>query len=86
MIELRSISKFYGAKAALDDLSFQISEGETVGILGLNGAGKSTALKILSGLLLPSSGEVFVGNYSVSEAANEVRKLIKKNSIGFYFF
>jgi len=56
MIVVDHVSKSYGAHRALHDVSFRIERGEIVGFLGLNGAGKSTMLKILSGLLLPSSG------------------------------
>lgn len=76
MIEVRSISKFYGAKKAVDSLSFTIQEGETVGLLGLNGAGKSTILKILGSFLLPSQGEAIIGGSSVLTDPDAVRRLI----------
>lgn len=60
MIEAADIYKHYGARAALDGVSFQIAPGEVVGFLGLNGAGKTTMLKVLCGLLLPSAGQVRV--------------------------
>jgi ABC-2 type transport system ATP-binding protein len=61
---LRSVLKRrYETVKAVDDLSFQIADGERVGFLGPNGAGKTTTLKVLSGLLHPTSGEVRVGSY-----------------------
>src|SRR5262245_52939991 len=61
---LRSVLKRrYETVKAVDDLSFQIAEGERVGFLGPNGAGKTTTLKVLAGLLHPTSGEVHVGSY-----------------------
>jgi ABC-2 type transport system ATP-binding protein len=60
MIEAQDIHKHYGARAALDGVSFSIQPGEVVGFLGLNGAGKTTMLKVLCGLLLPSAGHIRV--------------------------
>lgn len=60
MIEAEGVRKFYGRRAALDGVSFRIARGEVVGFLGLNGAGKTTMLRILCGLLLPSAGRVVV--------------------------
>lgn len=60
MIEVANLTRFYGEFAALQDVSFKVAEGEIIGLLGLNGAGKSTTLKILSGLIPPSSGTVLI--------------------------
>jgi ABC-2 type transport system ATP-binding protein len=76
MIEVRSVSKFFGSKKAVRDLSFKIHEGEIVGLLGLNGAGKSTVLKILGCFLDPSMGDALVGGFSVTEDPQSVRRLI----------
>ncbi|MCX6129030.1 MAG: ABC transporter ATP-binding protein [Proteobacteria bacterium] len=76
MIEVRSISKFYGNKRAVENLSFKIQDGEIVGLLGLNGAGKSTILKILGCFLVPSHGDAFIGGHSVIESPDEVRRMI----------
>lgn len=59
------ISKFYGAQKALDNVSFEVQQGEIVGLLGPNGAGKSSLMKILTGYMLPSDGEVSVAGDSV---------------------
>lgn len=76
MIKVQNISKFYAGKRAVDDLSFSIQEGEIVGLLGLNGAGKSTILKILGCFLLPSHGEATVGGCSVLTQPEQVRRMI----------
>src|ERR1019366_7330702 len=62
LLELDNITAAYGKVAALDGLSFHIDEGEIVALLGANGAGKSTTLRVISGLLKPRSGTVrFLG-------------------------
>lgn len=76
LIEVRGLSKFYGLHAAVRDVSFKINEGEIIGLLGLNGAGKSTILKILGTFLLPSAGTVTMNGHSVEEEADHVRELI----------
>ena len=58
MIQVEQLSKYYGARAAIRNLSFRIEAGEVVGFLGLNGAGKTTTLRILGCVLLPTSGTV----------------------------
>ncbi|MEQ1503728.1 MAG: ABC transporter ATP-binding protein [Myxococcota bacterium] len=60
MIQVRNLTRYYGEFAALRDVSFDLKEGEIVGLLGLNGAGKSTTLKVLAGLLAPSIGSVVI--------------------------
>ncbi|MBX2803915.1 MAG: ABC transporter ATP-binding protein [Myxococcales bacterium] len=67
MIEVRDLTRFYGEFAALQDVSFELNEGEIIGLLGLNGAGKSTCLKILAGLLAPSSGTVRIDEMDLLE-------------------
>jgi ABC-2 type transport system ATP-binding protein len=67
---------------ALDDVSISIQEGEIFGLLGPNGAGKTTLIKILTTLLLPTSGEAYVKGMSVVKEANKVRKIINLVSGG----
>ncbi len=76
MIVVDSVSKYYGDNAAVRDLDFTIEQGECVGFLGLNGAGKSTTLRLLSCLLLPTSGRITVRGFDAEEQPHEIRKLI----------
>jgi ABC-2 type transport system ATP-binding protein len=76
MIVVDQVSKYYGAQRAVADLSFEIAAGECVGFLGLNGAGKSTTLRLLACLSLPTSGTIRVRGLDVVEQPHEIRKLI----------
>lgn len=78
MIEVRGLAKYYGGQPAIESLDFNIARGEIVGLLGLNGAGKSTVLKILGAFLVPSSGFAAVAGFSVDTDPQGVR-----HSIGF---
>jgi ABC-2 type transport system ATP-binding protein len=75
-IEVDSLTKKFGDFKAVDDISFQVEEGEIFGFLGPNGAGKSTTMMILTTLLKPTSGSVFVGGYDVMLNAKKVREKI----------
>jgi ABC-2 type transport system ATP-binding protein len=76
MIRAKNLSKYYGGKRALGPVSFEINDGETVGFLGRNGAGKTTALRILACDLRPSGGTIEVGGVDVIGDPHEVRKRI----------
>lgn len=76
MITVDNLSKYYGGARALGPVSFEIENGECVGFLGLNGAGKTTALRVLACDLRPSSGTVSVGGLDVLSNPHEVRKRI----------
>lgn len=73
MIEAHKLSKYYGERAAIRDLTFSIASGEVVGLLGLNGAGKTTTLRTLACLLLPTSGSVRVDGVEVTEDPYTIR-------------
>ena len=75
-IEVDSLTKEFGDFKAVDNISFQVEEGEIFGFLGPNGAGKSTTMMILTTLLKPTSGSVFVGGYDVMLNAKRVREKI----------
>lgn len=75
-IQVKEVSKLYGKQKALDNLSFEISDTEVVGLLGPNGAGKSTMMKIITGFLPQSSGDVLVNGLNVIEHSLEIRKQI----------
>ncbi|PYQ34177.1 MAG: ABC transporter [Acidobacteria bacterium] len=66
MIEIRHLTKRYGAFTAVDDISLTVSRGEIYGFLGPNGAGKTTTIRILAGLSLPTSGEVLIDGIDIS--------------------
>lgn len=76
MIEAQGLTRYYGDFPALRDATFSIQRGEIVGFLGLNGAGKSTVLKILAGLLLPSAGSVTVDGVDASVQPDVLRQKI----------
>ncbi|NOY25774.1 MAG: ABC transporter ATP-binding protein [Oligoflexia bacterium] len=76
MIEVHNLSRYYGTFCALKEISFSIANGEVVGFLGRNGAGKSTTLKVLAGLLAPSAGTVKIDNVDMTEAPTGFRKRI----------
>ncbi len=76
MIEVEGLTRYYGNFAAVQDASFSIGAKEIVGFLGLNGAGKSTILKVLAGLLMPSAGAVKVGGIDAVESPDALRTKI----------
>ena len=76
MIEVKNLTKRYGANVALDNVSFSVEEGEILGFLGPNGAGKSTTMNIVTGYLSSTEGTVAVGGYDILENPNEAKKLI----------
>ncbi|MDR0712245.1 MAG: gliding motility-associated ABC transporter ATP-binding subunit GldA [Prevotellaceae bacterium] len=75
-IKVADVSKFYGAQAALDHVSFDVERGQVVGLLGPNGAGKSTMMKILAGFIPPSSGEAFVGGFNVAKQPLQAKRVV----------
>jgi ABC-2 type transport system ATP-binding protein len=76
MIQVQGLTKYYGEHAAIRDLSFDIEKGSVFGFLGLNGAGKSTTLKVLGCVLLPTSGKVVIDGFDVATQPHEIRKRI----------
>lgn len=75
-ISAKNITKFYGAQAALRDVSFSVERGEIVGFLGPNGAGKSTMMKIITCYLPASEGEVLVAGHDVHKQSIQVRQKV----------
>jgi ABC-2 type transport system ATP-binding protein len=76
MIEVEHLTKRYGSRTAVDDLSFSVADGEIVGFLGPNGAGKSTTMRILACFLPPSGGRVCVDGLDVVRDSLEVRRRV----------
>ncbi len=74
MIEVKNITKRYGAQKALDDVSFSVNDGEILGFLGPNGAGKSTAMNIITGYISATSGKVLVDGCDVLEQPMKAKK------------
>ena len=76
MIELERATKKYGAIYGLRDVTVRIGKGETVGLLGRNGAGKTTALNLITGYYPPTEGTVRIGGMDMLESARECRRMI----------
>lgn len=76
MIKVSGLTKDYGARRAIHNLSFDAQQGEIVGFLGPNGAGKTTTMRILTGYMPPTDGEAVVAGYDVVEESLEVRKRV----------
>ena len=76
MISIKNITKRFGRFEAVNDLSIEINEGEIYGLLGSNGAGKSTTINILLGFLEPDKGEAFIDGMDVTTNVDSVRKKI----------
>lgn len=70
------LTRNFGAFTAVDQVTFEVGEGEIFGFLGANGAGKTTAMRMLSGLLLPSSGEAQVAGFDVYKETENIKKNI----------
>jgi ABC-2 type transport system ATP-binding protein len=77
-IEVRNLTKRFGKFTAVDDVTFSVKRGEIFGFLGANGAGKSTTIRMLCGLLQPSAGSATVGGFDILRQTEEV-----KQSIGY---
>ena len=76
MIELKHVTKRYGAKCAVDDISFTINKGEVLGFLGRNGAGKSTTMNMITGYISASEGQITLDGMDVLEQPREVKRRI----------
>lgn len=83
LIEATSLTRRFGDVVAVDDVSFQVREGEVVGLLGANGAGKTTTMRMLLGLIAPSSGSACIGGRSVLEVDRRVMGYVPQG-LGLY--
>ena len=76
MIKVDNLSKYYGDIKAVQSISFELNDGEVVGFLGANGAGKSTTLKVMTGYLSATSGNVYVNDLNIQEHTHKIQKQI----------
>jgi ABC-2 type transport system ATP-binding protein len=76
MIKIENLVKAFGAKRAVDGISFNVERGEVLGFLGPNGAGKSTTMRMITGFMPPTEGRVTVGGFDVAESPLEAKRLI----------
>src|SRR2546425_11807629 len=78
-IELKNVSKRFGETVAVNDVSFSVKEGELMALLGPSGGGKTTVLRMIAGLELPSAGDVFIRGQRVNDLS------VQRRNIGFVF-
>src|SRR2546426_5535736 len=78
-IELKNVSKRFGGVVAVNNVSFSVNEGELMALLGPSGGGKTTVLRMIAGLELPSAGDVFIRGQRVNDLS------VQQRNIGFVF-
>ncbi len=71
MIRIKNVSKYFGKKAALKNISLEIADGETLAIIGGSGSGKSTLLRLMIGLIQPTEGEIWIGDDEISRMTED---------------
>jgi len=76
MIKVEQLSKSFGPKLAVNDVSFTVERGEVLGFLGPNGAGKSTTMRMITGFIPPTAGKVIVGGYDVAKEPLAAKRLV----------
>ena len=76
MIEVSHVSRNFGTFRAVNDVSFSIPTGQIVGLLGPNGAGKTTTMRMITGFLAPSEGQIFIDGEDITKAPVESKKKI----------
>ena len=76
MIKVENLSKTFGEKVAVDEVSFTVERGEILGFLGPNGAGKSTTMRMITGYIPPTAGVAYVGDHDITENPIEAKRLI----------
>ena len=75
-IEVKELTKFYGSLLAVDHVNFEVKGKEIFGLLGPNGAGKTTTIRMICGMLRPTSGSTVVAGFDVSQKPQEVKRRI----------
>jgi len=76
MIELHELTKDYGTTIAVNKLSLNIAAGEIYGFIGPNGAGKTTTIRLMGGILAPTSGSIIIGGFDMAKKPVEGKKMI----------
>ncbi|RZD37015.1 MAG: 3-dehydroquinate dehydratase [Methanobacteriota archaeon] len=76
MIKVNGLTKYYGSKPAAKDISFEVKKGEVFGLLGTNGAGKSTTIKMLCGLLKPTRGSIRIGDIDLQRMPLKAKSMM----------
>jgi ABC-2 type transport system ATP-binding protein len=76
VIRIENLTKYYGKRLAVDDINFNVEKGETVGFLGPNGAGKTTTMRIITGFLMPTRGDVWIADHNMATDSLRGRQLI----------
>ncbi len=76
MIRIENLTKYYGKHLAVDDISLNVEKGEIVGFLGPNAAGKTTTMRMITGYLMPTRGDIWVGDYNMASHSLDGRRLI----------
>ena len=76
MIEVKNVTKKYANITAVNNISFQVQDGEVVGFLGPNGAGKSTTMNMITGFIEPTEGQIIINGYDISKKAKKAKKQI----------
>ena len=76
MIRIQNLTKTYGKRLAVDDISFSVEKGEIIGFLGPNGAGKTTTMRIIAGYLMPTRGDVWIADFNMAHNSIDGRRLI----------
>ena len=73
MVEVKNLTKEYGKKIAVDQISFEMEKGVIYGLLGSNGASKSTTMNLITGYLAPTEGEILIGGYDLQKEPEKSR-------------
>ena len=76
MIQVRGLTHYYGPYLAVEDVSFGVKKGEVLGFLGPNGAGKTTTMRIITGFMPPTRGQVTLADFDVVEQSLKVRRRV----------
>jgi len=76
MIDVKNVSKIFGTKKAVDNISFSVEKGDVLGFIGPNGAGKSTTMRMVTGFLPPSAGNISIAGINLADFPLEAKRKI----------